>query len=283
MSHIPILILGYNKFALTRQCLNVALDAGYPPETLHVVDNGSTVSGWECLVTDFPGVSCWRLERNRGFAGGCNFGLRTLFDEGHREVFFLSNDTAIEAGAAKACAQAACRNGAGLVAPAVLRWNGKELDSLGGWFDREQLRLFHCCEWNGPATLGPDEYVPGSAFWISKAAFEALGGMDEDYYSYWEDADLSFRARGAGVVLARCAGARVRHRGRATCGGKHRYTTYYYWLNRILFCRRHLDAAEWKRAESVLSRELKAVAETWKAVGDKARMAYLPELRSALS
>lgn len=280
---VPILILSYNKPSLAESCLRSARAAGYAESGLYLVDNGSSPP-LDPTVWGFDGVSLIRLSRNRGYSGGMQEGIGRLFGLGHRSVLVLTNDTRIEAGVAEACLSCATRHGAGLVAPAVARLGDPErLESLGGWFDRRSCSLEHLREAAPESLLPDDTYVPGSAFWVSREAWEATGGFDTGFHTYWEDVDLSFRARAAAIPLARCPGARVLHAGGRTCRKKPRYSTFYFWRNRIKFCRRHLTEEEWSAAQVVLCHELVELEAEWCRVNDRTRLGYLDTLRRELA
>ena len=61
---------------------------------------------------------------------------------------------------------------------------------------------------------GPVEHIAGAALSLRRAAFERLGGFDEQFHPAWfEDVDLSRRARDAGLLSWHCAEARVGHEG----------------------------------------------------------------------
>jgi hypothetical protein len=86
------------------------------------------------------------------------------------------------------------------------------------------------------AALGPHDYLQGeSVFRLGDAvtppvgpcggaagfridAFRSVGGFDEGFFAYCEDADLALRLRGAGARCALAPGARARHLGSGTLG-----------------------------------------------------------------
>ncbi len=57
--------------------------------------------------------------------------------------------------------------------------------------------------------------------------FEALGGLDEDFFCYMEDVDLGFRLRLAGWGCTYVPTAVVHHVGSATSGRRSHFTTYH--------------------------------------------------------
>jgi len=277
-----ILILSYNKPSLAEACLRSALEAGYAENRLHLIDNGSSPQ-LDPGAWGFKNVTVFRLNRNHGYSGGVEAGLRELFRTGHEAVMVLTNDTRIQAGAVEACMACAARLGSGLIAPAVRRMGDPgRLESLGGRFDRITCSLEHAREPAGEGFLGEDSYVPGSAFWISRECWDATGGLDTDYHTYWEDVDFSFRARELGILLARCPGATVLHAGGLTCRKKPRYGTFYFLRNRVRFCRRHLRPEEKAAARIHLEREINHLESVWMAAGDQRRLPYVEPLRAEL-
>lgn len=278
-----IVVLGYGKPTLTQHCLESLRNAGYGSEELLLVDNGSPARAYDPIRRKHPELPILRLEKNHGYAGGWNAGVGKAFEEKIDGVFFLSNDCEMGPGVVETCAGFAQEKGADLVAPLVRRQaHSEHIDSFGAYFDRDSRQLGHYRDPNLPPYLEADDYLPGSAFWIGRKAWDLTGGMDEDYFCYWEDVDFSFRARRAGLRLARCKEATVIHRGRQTTGKSALYTTYYFRRNQIRFCRKHLSPDALKEALIQLSGELDGLERHCREREDSRRLAYLELLREAL-
>lgn len=282
-SHTPIIILSYNKPTLTHRCISAVMDAGYDANQIYLVDNGSRRDVLETHLNTFPALNSFRLEQNNGFAGGFNFALNSLFESNFDSALFLTNDTEITANTLEKCEECARKNDAGIVAPCLTYRNYPDkIDSIGGRFDRTTGTLRHYQEPQLPPLLKENDYIPGTALWISRTAFETIGGTNEDYFMYWEDVDFSFRAHLSGVKQARCYEARIRHGIGQTCHKKPLYTTYYFQRNRIRFCRKYLRPNEWKNVSELIQSELTTLEKRWINNADTRRLNYLKELKAEL-
>ena len=62
------------------------------------------------------------------------------------------------------------------------------------------------------------DYVQASCILLPRDVLEKIGGFDEDYRFFFEDADLSFRVRRLGRRLAIVPGVTIFHYGSATIG-----------------------------------------------------------------
>lgn len=180
-----------------------------------VVDNGSPSHGEAELKAALPaGVEVLRLPRNRGFGGGMNAGMRqVLEDPATDSVLFLNNDTRCPpelVGAMRAVL--AADPAAGLV--------GCDMEGAGGGESAPAgYRLGRVFGYPRPCRPGeaPD-YVQASCILLPRDVAEAIGGFDEDYRFFFEDADLSLRVRRLGRTLAIVPGVKIFHYGSATIG-----------------------------------------------------------------
>ena len=93
---------------------------------------------------------------------------------------------------------------------------------MTGLFGRSSLlsRLFPSARLARRNVLGADsraavsvDWVSGSCILVRREAFSEIGGFDERYFLYWEDADLCRRLRNAGWSIRFRPDTRVVHVG----------------------------------------------------------------------
>lgn len=165
-----------------------------------VVDNGSPdVEGLE-------GVRLIRPGTNTGFAGGCNLGAR---EARGRTVVFVNSDAIVETD----CLAALHTCVAGLLCATVVL--AEERDTVNSWGNPVHVLGF---SWAGgyghpvsEAVSGPVASVTGALFAVPRQVYLDLGGMDEQYFTYGEDVELSLRAILAGLPVAMTTGAVAAH------------------------------------------------------------------------
>lgn len=209
-----IVVLHYDRIALTAECCKTLVEQTVPARVL-VVDNCSPSHGEAELKAALPpGVEVLRLFENCGFGGGMNAGMReALADPATDSVLFLNNDTRCPPTLVGAMREALAANPAvGLV--------GCDMDGAGGGEDAPAgYRLGRLFGYPRPCRPGeaPD-YVQASCVLLPRDVLETLGGFDEDYRFFFEDADLSLRVRRLGRTLAIVPGVKIFHYGSATIG-----------------------------------------------------------------
>ncbi len=216
-----IIIVNWNGRHLLETCLPGAFAQTYPNYEVIVVDNGSTDGSAEWLAVHYPQARLIRNESNGGFCAGNNqaFAATTA-----PYLALLNNDAAPEPGWLASMILALESDPAvGMIASKVLRWDDHKLiDSCGLSVDRTGTAW----EWRGGERDDPSEppqprpvFGPnGAALLYRRAMIEDIGGLDEDFFAYLEDADLAWRAQLAGWQCLYAPAARVYHRHSATGG-----------------------------------------------------------------
>ena len=209
-----VVVLHYERIALTAECCKTLVAQKEPARVL-VVDNGSPSHGEAELRAALPPESeVLRLPGNLGFGGGMNAGMRAvLADPATDSVLFLNNDTRCPpelVGAMRAV----------LAADPAVGLVGCDMEGAGGGEDAPAgYRLGKVFGYPRPCRPGeaPD-YVQASCILLPRDVVEAIGGFDEDYRFFFEDADLSLRVRRLGRRLAIVPGVKIFHYGSATIG-----------------------------------------------------------------
>jgi GT2 family glycosyltransferase len=208
VTSICVVVVSYNSRERLRTCVEGL--AGRPGIEVVVVDNASPDGSLEA-IEDLP-VTGLQLDRNGGFAHGCNAGWRTRKGD---FVLFLNPDATIaEADVRRLASVLDAEPRVAAVAPKILHSTG-ELDFSQRRFPRLRStyaqafflhRVFARALWADETVRRLEEYErPGSPEWVSGAcmlvrrrALEELGGLDESFFLYCEDTDLCRRLWDAG-------------------------------------------------------------------------------------
>ncbi len=216
---VYILVLNYRAWRDTLLCLKALERLEYPNYRLLVLDNASDNDAVAQLRAAFPQLELIVLERNLGFAGGNNVGLRRALAEGAAYVWLLNPDTIPEPGALAAMVERAEQDprigavGAVLYEmdnPAqVQAWGGGEVVLTWGL-----IRLL-----THPRQAARLSYISGASLLVRRTALEQVGLLDEGFFMYGEDCDYGLRLTQAGFGLAVAEGARVRHKGGGSWSG----------------------------------------------------------------
>ncbi len=248
---LDVVIVAYRS----RDCLEAALGslahhAALPIEVV-VVDNASGDGSVETLRRDHPGVRVLANLRNAGFAAACNQGWRA----GRAPlVLFLNPDAEVRPGAvATMAALFATRAGLGIVGPRTLNPDGSVQVSTGADLsllaEGRQRRLVRGVALRRPSALARAEaahasehepdWVSGSCLMIRRACLEAVGGFDDGFFLYEEDADLCRRVRAAGWRVLFTPAAEVAHQLGRSMEMDRRGTRLAYDSSHLRYYRKH--------------------------------------------
>jgi len=228
---ITVIIVNYNSGPHLAECLN-SLDAGLAGFNWEgvVVDNASTDSSEMAAAQTEHGtrrVRLVRLASNTGFAAAANLGARTGTAN---RLLFINPDCVVAPGfVAPLLQELDTQSRPAAVAPCVFNEDGSPQGNargdptmITGLFGRSTLlsRVFPSSRVARRNVPMPESQAPASVDWVSgscvlvrREAFEGIGGFDERYFLYWEDADLCRRLRNAGGTIRFRPDARVVHVG----------------------------------------------------------------------
>ena len=259
LDDVTLIVVNYGSSGLL--ATNLPRTVGDSGVRVVVVDSLSDTDE-RAAVTRLAADHGWELltpATNVGFGGGSNRGAEHALAAGSRVLVFLNPDAWTDPAGLTALASAARARDRALVAPLVHRPDGS-VYSRG-------LTYLHLVD----GTMSGRRRSPDDVPWLSGACvavgaelWEDLGGFDEDYFLYWEDVDLSWRAKALGARLEVVDGAHVVHDegGTQESSGRAKSETYYRYdiRNRMLFARKNLGPAGVRRWRRSLFRAAWAVA-----------------------
>lgn len=198
-----IIIPAWNLWETTLACLRSLAAHDDGEETLTevlVVDNGSedatatelAAAGAALFGMRFTRV---RLERNLGFAAGCNAGARAARGD---MLLFLNNDTTVTPGWLPPLREALRAEGVGAVGPLLLYPDGRN-QHCGIFFSLfgNPGHLYARFPGGHPVLRRPHslQALTGACLALRRADFEDCGGFHEGYRNGYEDMDLCFALR----------------------------------------------------------------------------------------
>ncbi len=200
---VSVIIPAYNHLAYTAACLSsIARARDATPLEIILVDDESS-DKTQARLTGLPGLRYFRNTENQGFIRSCNRGLTEARGE---FVLFLNNDTQVEDHWLERLLETfAQQPDAGLVGARLVYPDGS-LQECGG------MVLSDGSGWNLGRGDNPDkpdyqflrevDYCSGACIVLRRDLLESLGGFDEHYApAYYEDTDLAFKVRAAGLKV----------------------------------------------------------------------------------
>jgi GT2 family glycosyltransferase len=209
---VSVVVVCCNGLEITRQCLAGLFNQDYDPREVIVVDNGSQEDVRGMVAGVYPQFRFIRIERNLGFAGGYNRGIKAA----HGKYIAIINNDAIASpnwlsaliGAAEQDTQI------GAVASIIADGNRPQvLDSCGVGIALDGMSRQLMRGQALPALTAPKEVLApsGCACLFRADALEAVGLFDESFFAYCEDTDLGLRLRWAGFKTVVAPDALVTH------------------------------------------------------------------------
>ncbi len=257
---VCIIILNWNGWKDTLECLASLEKLDYPNYEVVVVDNGSTDGSESRIRKAYRYITLLQTGKNLGFAGGNNTGIRyALSRHDFDYVWLLNNDTVVEPDALKHMVRRMQeRPDAGICGSTLLYYYDKSrVQALGGatynkWLGTSRhIGAFQ--KTSAPIDQVKVEarmkYVIGASMLVSKPFLEEVGLMSEDYFLYFEDLDWATRAADR-YSLAYAAESIVFHKEGKTSGASNRMlqekslvADYYGIRNRLLFTRKFFPYA----------------------------------------
>lgn len=200
------------------------------PVQIIVVENGSTDGSKEFVEEHYPGVILLPFPKNLGFAGGVNQGIKYAIEHYANYVALFNNDAVAHKDWLRHLLESLEKHpNAGIATGKFASIDKKHLDSTGDMYT----------SWGLPFPRGRGEPVSDKYDqdnWVFAASggaslyrvnmLQQIGLFDEDFFAYYEDVDISFRAQLAGWKVYYEPAALAHHDTGSTSSKIKGFTTY---------------------------------------------------------
>lgn len=196
-------ILTWNGIDETLKCLGgISLGTDSRFKVL-VLDNGSSSDPSEQLSREFPGVEVIRLASNLGFTGGHNHVIRLAMKRGYHSVLMLNNDCSLDMQSMIHMRRVMDSNARAAAVSALVYRRGAERKALMvagyiNWAAKESVRPSNPDAVTPP---GAPTLLVGTAVLLNCAVMKQIGLLDDRYFAYYDDNDLSARIFAAGYEV----------------------------------------------------------------------------------
>ncbi len=256
---VEVVLVNWNSFDDTSDCIRSLSEAEYPNLSITVVDNGSTDDSLERLKSTHPNVNYIVSDCNRGFSGGNNLGIRHALEAGAEYVLLLNNDTRVKPDFLTPLVKTAeSTPNAGVVTGKILveGTTPPEVWCAGGEYDLFRGRgIYYGHQGADSGEQDTGQYdtrkrvdlASGCLMLIRREVFNRVGYLPEEYFFGGEEWDFSASVREAGYEIWYVPESQIWHKVSSSIDQQFDDPWFLYNSERIqlLFVRNHLPYWKW--------------------------------------
>lgn len=242
MHRVAVAILNWNGRKFLEQFLPSVIAYSSDTADVYVIDNASTDDSLAYLSAEYPTVKQIILDKNYGFAGGYNRGLKEI----PNDLFILLNsDVEVTPNWISPVLRfmdsqphmVACQ-------PKILDFHRKEwfeyAGAAGGFIDKDGFafcagRMFYAFDKDENQYQENIEvfWASGASLFIERKAYFEVDGLDEDFFAHMEEIDLCWRLKNRGYQIGSCRESVVYHFGGGTLDRMNPYKTFLNFRNNL--------------------------------------------------
>ena len=241
MKEISIITINYN--GLNDTCALIETIPFNDNLEVIVVDNASQNQEADTISKRFPQVKVIKSDKNLGFAGGNNLGIKAA--QG-KYLFFINNDTVFkDFNIQPLIDRLESSSEIAVVCPKIRFAWGSNPIQFTGYTPLSKITIRNQAIGFGEEDLGqyntahPTPYAHGAAMLIKREAIEKVGLMPECFFLYYEELDWSMMFTRAGYQIWYEPLCTIYHKESQATGQNSPLRTYYIVRNRLLLVRRN--------------------------------------------
>lgn len=246
---VAIIIINWNNYKDTNECLNSLEDLSYTDFIVYLVDNASVDDSLNRLEDDYINnkyklkITFIKTNINGGFAYGNNVGIKKAMEDNYKYFWLINNDTIIDKDSLSELMNAlASDNKIGIVGSKILYYNTNKIWFAGGKVNTFSGNTKHLglneSDNKDYDKLKQVDYVSGCSLLIKKEVIDEIGLMKEDYFLYYEETDWCIKAKKKKWNIMYQPKSIIYHKVSSSSGGQENissYVPYYFIRNSYAF------------------------------------------------
>lgn len=242
---IAVVIVNYDGYQLTRDCLYSLKNVKYQNYAIIIVDNASVDGSVAMLKEEFPNVHYVESRFNAGFTGGNNLGIKKAHELAAEYVFMLNNDTVVSENVLEELVSFSVNNpDIGIVGPLTYFYEAMDTISFGGGNINRNTGMYYNLN-KGKKLIDLQDtviycsFLEGAAMFMRTDLAMKVEGFSNVYFLTSEESELCVRVADQGFKLAVITSCSVWHKISQTLKGGSTLRDYYVFRNKLLFVKRN--------------------------------------------
>ena len=211
-STVAIIIVNWKKYDITSTCIESILNSTNSNFKIILVDNESDNK----KVKNFKyrnEIEIIQNKKNEGFSKANNIGIDYALKNNYDYTLLINNDTIVEKNLIEVLLKTAQAKNFSVVQPLILNYNSKEIWNAGGRINYffgnfiTTKRLGNSLNSSHELT----EWFTGCCCLFKTKIFKDIGKLDERFFAYYEDADMSLRLKKYGYKIGFTSKTQIYH------------------------------------------------------------------------
>ncbi|WP_010239491.1 glycosyltransferase family 2 protein [Clostridium arbusti] len=247
---VSIVILNFNSFKDTKECLLSLQKLEYSNYEIIVVDNSSTDGSYEKLKKEFNTYNIIKSNENLGYANGNNIGIKYALENKADYICVLNNDVIVEDDFLdKIIKVMEDDKDIGLAGPCICKYHDKNIIQAMGaninlYNGLTQGKYKNYKYSDIPQKDIQVDYLGGACFVCRREVFEKIGFIPENYFLFFEETEFCYKASRRGYKLLCVYESKIYHKGSSTISKYSGLSYYFLNRNRVVFIRRNANFFE---------------------------------------
>jgi len=282
---VSIITINYNLSSETIPCVESLLASEYQDFKIYLIDNGSGQEDFQKLFgiySQHPKVKLLRIEKNCGYVGGVNYGLRNALKTNSEYFMVMNNDTVIDKAAIGYLVEAAKRyNNKAIVSGKVYYYENPEILQHTGVVFKDYRYLTTIYPGRNEKDIGQYDIEKerdslDDVFWLLPAkVIKDVGYYCDYFFLYAEQGDYAQRARRLGYKLIYTPKAKIWHKESMTAGGgDNKALQISYWRGQGMYIFQYRNLKRKYFVRFMIKNFMKLTIKTISYKGDKRRRSY---------
>ncbi|HSU28955.1 MAG TPA: glycosyltransferase family 2 protein [Chitinophagaceae bacterium] len=258
---IAVVVLNWNGLEDTLACLASLYRSEQPNVFIYVLDNGSANEEASVLREKFPEARVLIEPENTGFCRGNNIALQRAIADGMEYLLLLNNDTIVPADMIGHLLDVFKKiPDVGALCPLVLEYPGVDTISFSrATWDHKTAKFLLKTPGDTREDLEKKDYhttafACGCCLFTSAKIWQEMGGFDERYFAYYEEAEWCVRLAKKGYKSYMTPRTIVYHRVARNTPGV--VSIYLMTRNRLLWMKSSLSFGKRLKSYPYLMKEL---------------------------